>query len=417
MGKITRLLPALLLCVSVLQCSDTVTDPADQPPRALTPAEIETVSAFNDFGFELFGEINETDEGDTNVFVSPLSVSMALGMTMNGARGTTEQAMKSTLEFASMDMADINEAYQGLMDLLPGLDPEVLFQVANSIWYRMGEDIREEFLGACRTYFDADVTEIDFGSPGAAPTINGWVDEKTHGKIKKIVPDPVPADIVMYLINAIYFKGTWTEEFDPSLTHDDTFNLRKGGQVPCRMMARPEAGEMVEFEYFADSEAEVIDLPYAKGWYTMTLVLPREGVDFENLIAGIDGERWKAWADSLSIHEGRLLMPKFETTYEIELKDALSALGMGPAFTPAADFSGMRESGGLWIDKVKHKTYVKVDEAGTEAAAVTSVGMVDSVDPDTFVMHINRPFLFAIRERHSGTILFIGKIVNPGYPQ
>jgi len=415
MGKITRLLPVLLLCLGMLHCSDTVTDPGPEPPRALTQAELETVSAFNDFGFNLFRQVIHEDEGDTNVFVSPLSVSMALGMTVNGARGTTEQDMKSTLEFGTMDIADINEAYRGLMELLPGLDPEVLFQVANSIWYRMGEDIREEFISACQTYFDAEVTEISFGDPAAGPTINAWVDDKTNGKIKKIVPDVIPEDIVMYLINAIYFKGTWTDEFDPALTRDDIFYLPKSGETSCRMMARPDAGEMVEFEYFADAEAAVIDLPYAKGFYSMTLVLPTEDVDLEDLIAGLDGARWKAWTDSLSTHDGRLLMPKFETTYEIELKSALSALGMALAFTWDADFTGMRETGGLWIDKVKHKTYVKVDEAGTEAAAVTAVGMVDSVDPDTFIMHINRPFLFAIREKHSGTILFIGKIIDPGY--
>ncbi len=415
MGKISRLLLFLLLCTGFLHCSDTVTDPGPEPPRALTQAEIQTVSAFNDFGFNLFRRIIEEDEGDTNVFVSPLSVSMALGMTINGARGETEAGMKNALEFESMDIADINEAYQGLMELLPGLDPDVAFQVANSIWYRLGEDIREEFLGACRTYFDADVTGIDFSSPDAAPTINGWVDEKTNGKIKKIVPDPVPAAIVMYLINAIYFKGTWTDEFDPDLTEDDTFFLAKGGQAACRMMSRPEAGEMVEFEYFRDGEAEVIDLPYARGYYSMTLVLPGPDTDLETLIASIDADKWDAWAESLATREGRLRMPKFETTYQIELKSVLSSLGMGLAFTPAADFSGMRESGGLWIDKVAHKTYVKVDEAGTEAAAVTAVGMIDSVDPNTFNMYINRPFLFAIREKHSGTIVFIGKITNPGY--
>jgi serpin B len=279
----------------------------------------------------------------------------------------------------------------------------------------MGEDIREEFLGACRDYFDAEVTEINFADPAAGPTINAWVDDKTNGKIKKIVPDVIPADLVMYLINAIYFKGTWTEEFDPRLTDDDIFYLPGGGQAPCRMMARPEAAELAEFEYFADDDVQVIDLPYAEGYYSMTLVLPVDGVDLESLIAGLDEVRWTAWTDSVKTHEGRLLMPRFETTYEIDLKDALTSLGMGLAFTWDADFTGMRESGGLWIDKVKHKTYVKVDEAGTEAAAVTAVGMVDAVEPDNFTMHINRPFLFAIREHHSGTILFIGKIVDPGY--
>jgi len=416
MGRPARLLPILLLCVNIIHCSNTVTDPGPDPPRALTQAEIETVSAFNDFGFKLFRQVIHEDQGDTNVFISPLSISMALGMTVNGARGETEQGMKSTLEFGSMDMTDINEAYQGLMELLPGLDPEVLFQVANSIWYRMGEDIREEFLGACRDYFDAEVTEINFADPAAGPTINAWVDDKTKGKIKKIVPDVIPEDLVMYLINAIYFKGTWTDEFDPALTRDDAFYLPRGTQTTCRMMSRPEDGQLAEFEYFADDDVQVIDLPYARGFYSMTLVLPADGIDLEGLIAGLDADAWRAWTDSVRTHEGRLLMPRFETTFEIELSQVLSALGMALAFSWDADFTGMRESGGLWIDKVKHKTYVKVDEAGTEAAAVTAVGMIDSVDPDTFVMHINRPFLAAIREKHSGTIVFIGKIIDPGYP-
>jgi len=399
--------------MAVLHCSDTLTDPKDEPPRALTPAELETVDAFNDFGFELFRQVIQEDEGDTNVFVSPLSISMALGMTVNGARGNTEQAMKSTLEFGSMDIADIDEAYQGLMELLPGLDPEVLFQVANSIWYRLGMDIRQDFLSTCETYFDAEVTGLDFNSPGAAPAINTWVDDKTNGKIKKIVESPIPSEMVLYLINAIYFKGTWTEQFDPELTRDDLFRLPGGNQVPCRMMARPGPGEKIDVDCFCDSEVTIVDLPYADGWYSMTVVLPQTGGDLDDLIAGLDGEKWNAWMERIGAHEGILLMPRFETTYEIKLKDALTALGMGLAFEPGyADFSGIIDGIPLWIDEVKHKTFVRVDEAGTEAAAVTSVSLPTSAG---FSVHLNRPFLFAIREKHSGTILFIGKMVNPGY--
>ncbi len=412
MGKLHRLLPVLLLCAVIFQCTYTPIDPDDKPPRALTQAELQTVSAFNTFGFELFRQVIQEDEGDTNVFVSPLSVSMALGMTMNGARGATEQAMKSTLEFGSMDIADINEAYQGLMELLPGLDPEVLFQVANSIWYRLGMNFRQEFLSTCKTYFDAEVAGLDFSSPGAAPAINTWVDEKTNGKIKEIVEDPIPFDIVVYLINAIYFKGTWTDQFDPELTRDDLFTLPGGDQVTCRMMVRPGPGETTVLDCFYNDEVRIVDLPYADGWYSMTVVLPEVGVDLDNLIAGLDGQKWNAWMEGIGTHQGILLMPRFETTYEIELKDALTALGMGLPFTFAADFSGMVNGGGLWIDEVKHKTFVRVDEAGTEAAAVTSVSGATSTG---FFVHLNRPFLFAIREKHSGTILFIGKITNPGY--
>jgi serpin B len=398
----------------MLHCSDTVTDPDPdpEPPRELTQAEIETVNAFNEFGFELFSEINRVDQGDSNMFISPFSVSMSLGMTMNGARGTTEDAMKSTLGFGSMDMVDINEAYEGLMELLPGLDPDVLFEIANSIWYRVGDDIREEFLNTCGAYFDADVAALDFGSPDAASTINEWVDDKTNGKIEKIVSSPIAPHIVMFLINAIYFKGTWTEEFDPSLTEDDLFTLPSGEKVPCRMMRRPGPGEEAEFECYSDGEVHVLDLPYADGWYTMTIVMPWPHVEMDNLIAGLDVEKWNGWTASLMADKGTFAMPRFETTYEIELKEALAAMGMEIALDQGADFSGIRETGGLWIDKVKHKTYVRVDEAGTEAAAVTATIPVSSIGCS---MRVDRPFLFAIREKHSGTVLFIGKIVDPGY--
>jgi len=412
MVKITRLVPVLLLCAIVLQCTSTPVDPDDDPPRALTQAEIETVNAFNDFGFELFREINKADDGDTNVFVSPFSVSMSLGMTMNGARGTTEEAMRSTLGFASMDMADINEAYRGLMKLLPGLDPDVLFEIANSIWYRAEDNIRQEFFDVCQAYFDADVTGLDFSSPDAASTINAWVDDKTHGKITRIVSSPIAPHIVMFLINAIYFKGTWTEEFDPSLTEDAGFTLPSGEEVTCRMMRRPGPGDEAEFECYSDGEVHVIDLPYADGWYTMTVVLPWPHIDLDALIASLDTEKWNDWTASLITDDGTLFMPRFETTYEIELKEALAAMGMEIALNQGADFSGIRETGGLWIDKVKHKTFIRVDEAGTEAAAVTVTIPVESVGCS---MRVDRPFLFAIREKHSGTILFIGKITDPGY--
>jgi serpin B len=418
MDKMARLLPILLLCLGMLHCSDSVTDPGSGLPRALTLAEIKTINAFNDFGFDLFRQVIQNDEDEGNVFVSPLSVSMALGMTVNGARGETEEEMKSTLQFGSMDITGINEAYLGLMELLPGLDPEVLFHVANSIWYRMGKNIRQEFLSACQDYFDAEVTELDFASPDAGPTINAWVDDKTNGKINSIVPDTIPGDIVMYLINAIYFKGTWTYEFDPQITEDDVFYLPDGAQTTCRMMARPDEDERAKFKYFADNDVQVIDLPYADGFYSMTLVLPADGVDIGDLIADLDAARWKTWTNSLSARNGRLLMPRFETTYEREIVNDLTSLGMRLAFTWGADFTGMCKDGDLRIDGVKHKTYVKVDEEGTEAAAVTSSVLEvygGGVDSNPFRMYINRPFLFAIREQNSGTILFIGKIVDPGY--
>jgi serine protease inhibitor len=403
----------IALSLVLASCGDRVCSPGKGLPRDLSPAEQQVVQAYNAFGLKIFREIVATGT-DENVFISPASVSMALGMTLNGAEGATEEAMKSTLEFAGLTMEEINSSYRGLIDLLVALDPGVVFGIANSIWYRSGEDILEPFIDDCTTYFDAEVSEMDFADPGAADVINAWVSAKTRGRIEEIVAKPIDPAFVMFLINAIYFKGTWTYQFDPDLTRNADFTGPDGTARPCRMMEQPEPGEISEFMYFSDGALEAVDLPYANGWFTMTILLPPEGTKIGDFIAGLTPEAWNAWLGGLGPHEGSIAMPRFKMEYSQRLDEVLSALGMGIAFTDAADFSGMRATGGLLISEVKHKTFVEVNEEGTEAAAVTEVGMGDTAMPDVFAMRVDRPFVFAIRERHSGTILFIGKIGDPG---
>src|SRR5437773_651127 len=219
--KLLRL-PAIVLVLFAVACSK---DPVGPPPRitalprALTTQEGQLIQADNRFAIKLLKQAT-ADTHDTlpNLFVSPLSVAMALAMTYNGAATTTEAAMRSTLELDSMTVGEVNEANQSLIALLRGLDPHVQFQIANSIWYRLGFAVEQPFLDANRTYFNARVDSLDFTSPAAAPTINTWVDQQTHGLIHEIVPDPLPGDALMYLINAIYFKGDWTRQFDRHLT-------------------------------------------------------------------------------------------------------------------------------------------------------------------------------------------------------
>jgi serine protease inhibitor len=420
MNRMTMVIVLACICGVIGGCTDTGVCPDDDSPRPLTASERQVVNSYNAFGLNLFKEIAEQEADTTNVFTSPVSVSLALGMTLNGAAGTTEDAMKSTLEFPDLEMDDVNECYSSLINLLTGLDPEVQFDIANSVWYRSGFVFEEDFLDRCRTYFNAEVTGLDFGRPDAANTINAWVDEKTNGKINKIMNPPIHPLTVMFLINAIYFKGTWTYEFDPDLTGDDVFILPDGSAAPCSMMQRPGPDAVCEYSYFSNDELQAIDLPYADGWFSMTVVLPRPGVDIGSLIAGLNEEAWEVWTGSLAPQEGHLLMPRFEIEYGLLMNDVLTALGMGIAFDSAeADFTRMhRQARELWlhISKVMHKTYVKVDEVGTEAAAATSVEMqIESTHPDLFEMRVDRPFIFAIREHHTGTILFMGKIVNPGH--
>lgn len=394
-------------------CAEGSIDPLTGLPRELSIAEQRLIEADNTFAFSLFREINrQQEEAGQNVFVSPLSVAMALGMTYNGAGGTTRAAMAEALALQGMSIEEVNQAYRDLIDLLRGLDGRVEFKLANSIWHRPELTPLPSFLQVNQQFFDAEIRALDFAAPNAAPTINGWVDQNTNGKIKTIVPEPVPDQIVMYLINAIYFKGDWTYQFDKSRTKDQPFHLADGGQVMAPMMSREEKHQV---RMFSDADVTVVDLPYSRRAYVMTVVLPRDATDAEPLAAELSQERWNAWIGSLDSTSILVSLPKFTLEYAVRLNDLLKALGMAEAFDPcSADFSNMfagAKPGDFYIDDVRHKAFVDVNEEGTEAAAATSVGVGFTSAP--IRIEVDRPFIFAIRERLTGSILFLGKIMNP----
>ena len=375
--------------------------------RALTVSENAIVDADHRFGLNLFRALSE-DDAEENVFVSPLSISMALGMTLNGASGETYEAMKETLELNGLSEQEINESYQSLIELLQGIDPKVVFEIANSIWYRQGFDVEPDFVDVNESYFNAAVEALDFGSPEALGTINGWVDEKTHGKIEKIL-DRIDPSHVMFLINAIYFNGTWTYEFDEDETRERPFTGLDGSPSNVPMMA-----QQGDLPYFETDAFQAVDLPYGDSLYSMAVILPREGEDVDALISGLDEETWDDWMGRFDTRDVTLQLPRFELEYEKTLNDVLSALGMEIAFGGAADFSRIRRGGGLWIDYVKHKSFVEVNEEGTEAAAATVVAIIECAGcgGGSVSMTVDRPFIFSIRERSTGAILFIGKVVS-----
>ena len=399
---------SLLLAALLLQCADKIFDPVKMPEkRDLTSFEKQLVQSGNVFGIELFKKINEFEQ-DKNIFISPLSVSMALGMTLNGADGTTFEAMQSTLELGGMSQTQINESYQSLIELLSQLDPKVIFNLANSIWYRQGFQVEQEFINVNQTYFDAAVRELDFGSPEAVKIINGWVNDKTNGKIEKIVEKITP-DIVMFLINAIYFKGTWTYEFEKNKTKDDQFTIPGGSTVPVKMMVQEG-----DFNYLENEDFQAINLPYGDSDFSMLVILPGSGKTTETIIDQMSTTKWQEWIGAFDTVGVKLEMPRFKLEYKLSLVDVLDALGMGIAFDLGrANFSRIIKNAGLYISEVLHKTFVEVNEEGTEAAAVTAVIVSDSAVGGSPVMRVDRPFLFFIRENRSQTILFMGKIVEP----
>jgi len=383
------------------------------PPqmRPLTATEQKLVQANDGFWLKLLKEVNKKD-AEKNVFISPLSVSFALGMALNGAEGETYDAIQSTLGLDGMTRDEINSSYRSLMQTFSTVDPKVQMQIANSIWYREGFSVEPAFLDVNRTYFDAVVRALNFSSPDAARTINAWVQEKTNGKIVKIVEPPISAEIVMYLLNALYFKGTWTYQFKPEQTRDEEFTLKDGSKVPCRMMNQESSLSLYPAQDF-----QAIDLPYSYRIYSMTVLLPRAGQDINEFISSLTQTEWQQITENLKEQNIFLSIPKFKLEYDLDLKDPLKALGMEIAFDPLrADFRRISQmvyqmGERLYISEANHRTFVEVNEEGTEAAAVTSIGIgVTSAPPS---IRVDRPFLFLIRERSTGTVLFVGKVMNP----
>ena len=414
--KRVSVLLVLLISILLLQCSKNPTgnkqDIPEEPIPDLASVEKRLIESDNKFGIKLFKEIIR-EESDSNVFISPLSVAMALGMTYNGAAGETQKAMQQALELEGFTLQEVNQCYQHLLESLAQLDPKVEFGVANSIWYRESEGRRvprEEFLSLCDEYYNALVHGLDFNDPSSADTINMWVEEETNGRIKDLVRKPIGYTTLMFLINAIYFKGTWTYEFDPEETADAWFYLPDGPKKRCKMMKQRSL-----FEYLENDTFQAIDLPYGDGDFSMTIFLPRWGISVNSLITELNQDNLNDWISCFESDSVDLYLPRFKLEWGQKLNDVLSGLGMGVAFGEFADFSRMYEGGPVWISEVRHKSFIEVNEEGTEAAAATVVVMVESAEPMGLMMEINRPFLFMIRENVSGTILFIGKIVDPGY--
>ena len=405
---------AIALVFLSLSCAKEPFEPAPVRitalPRALTASEQRLIDADNRLALKLLKQVTtETRDTLPNLFISPLSIAMALGMTYNGAAGTTEEAMRATLELDSMTLEEVNEANRSLIALLRGLDPSVRFQIANSIWYRQGFVVEPPFLDATRTYFDARVEALDFSAPDAAQTINDWIKQQTQGLIPTVVPNQIPIDVLMYLINAIYFKGVWTQQFDKARTLPRPFRLADGTSVDVPTMTYADQGNI---RTKVTGNALVVDLPYGGQAFSMTIVLPRDGSTVEDLVAGLTLEQWREWTTDLDSARAELFLPKFKLENNLTLKPALQALGMAVAFSDFADFGRMTPDA-VTIYDVLHRTYVDVNEEGTEVAAVTVtvVGPTCACEPEP--VRIDRPFVFALRENLSGTILFMGVIRDP----
>jgi serine protease inhibitor len=404
-----------IIIIYLLTSCSTTTSPLDVKkestlPRALTSTEKSLIEADKNFGLKLFQSINESTTSD-NIFISPLSVSFALGMTLNGANGQTYEDMKSTLELNGLTEQEINEAYKSLIDLLLNLDEEVIMEIANSIWPREGYPILPSFMEINQKYFYSEAKPLDFNRTDAVDIINAWISENTRGRIKDML-DYIDPYAVMYLINAIYFKGTWTYQFDEESTQIDNFYTTPDNPNECQLMKI--SGTWL---YSHNDFVEMVDLPYGDSLYSMTVLLPAANQTINEFIMQMTPEKLEQYFQNLNYKFGTITMPKLKLDYIQLLNDVLINLGMEIAFDPdAADFSRINGYGGLYINRVIHQSFIQIDEEGTEAAAATIVEicLTSALPGNTgFHMYVNRPYIFIIRERVKNTILFIGKITKP----
>jgi len=374
------------------------------------------VEANTKFGFKLFSKLIGKDD-KKNVFISPASISFALAMTYNGAKGSTQQVIGRTLGLEGINIQEVNTSYRSMLSALNNPDSPVQLMIANSLWANKDFRFYADFLERTKTYYHAEVENLDFADSASPSKINRWVNEKTRGKIHGIV-DRIDEDAILYLLNAIYFKGNWSNKFDEKLTEEKDFNLTDGRKKKVRMMTQ--GGR---YQYLRGNNFQAVSLPYGSGRISMYIFLPDSGIGLKGFYQySLSSSNWETWMSEIRSMQGSIHLPRFRMENDFILNEPLKSIGMDEAFSKGkANFHAMcelRSDQNAYISEVKHKTFVEVNEEGSEAAAVTSVQIqvetagIGAVEP-RFDMIVDRPFFCAIRDNKTGMLLFLGSIEEP----
>jgi len=408
MKKTIQLL--LIVAIATISCTTqndpVIAVPKDAEPLALKVGMDKKVNQDNEFAFDLLKQ-TITSSGETNVFISPLSVSIALGMAWNGALGPTKTEMETALKMSGMQSGDINDYYRLMQTTLPAIDPTTKLSIANSLWYKTGFPVKADYLKVNSDYFGAYIKALDFKQLWAVDTINNWCAKKTNDLIKKPL-DQIPQDAVMYLVNAIYFKGIWRKHFDKKDTKEADFTTDSGSKLKVNMMYQKDT-----FAYATDDYAQYLDMPYGNKAFSMTILLPHDGKTTDDVLNNMNAENWNDLMKRLSNKEVEVYMPRFRSQNKFILNEPLMNMGMKTAFSVSANFRNIADTD-LMISRVIHDTYIELTEEGTEAAAVTIVEIMTTsmpVEPPvTPVFRVNKPFVYVIREKSTGVILFAGKM-------
>ena len=409
--------PTVLLLIMIFMCTgyscqqEEISDNENKIIR-LDTKSAQLIEADNTFGLEIFQKIRKESDKE-NLMISPLSISVALAMAYNGAANDTKTEMEKAMKLNGLTAEQINNSYQNLIEALQSLDEDVVFEIANAIFYADGFTVKPGFLDINQTVYDAEVKKLNFGLTSSVDEINGWVAEKTHDKITKIIEMLNPLDR-MVLLNAIYFNGIWKNKFDEEGTHLLPFTPSDGTSLEVPMMRKEE-----KLQYSANSLFQAVKMPYGKGQYNMVVFLPADGKNSQDVIDAFSGSKWESWMNGFETKDHVVVtMPRFKFAFEIGLIKVLEQMGMVKAFQPeTADFSKITEED-LYISSVIHKSFIDVNENGTEAAAVTAIVFATTSagnEPPKTYFTVNKPFVFAITENDTDAILFLGEVNRPEY--
>lgn len=410
-------LPMILFILMIAGCGTTEPTVTSGSLKISTDVEYgkadfqKIIEPSNELGWKLLPAVEPNEEG--NRFITSPSLFMALSMVHNGADGVTEEEISNVLEVPGMKAEELNQTNASLMNQLASDSEAIQLSIGNSIWLNESYQFQEEFAKNNENYFNAKIEEIDVTDNESGDRINGWVEDSTNGKIKEMMEAPLDPKLVTVLLNAIYFKGDWQYPFEEEGTSEQDFHLTDGSLKKMPLMTLYE-----ELPYLETDDFQAVSLPYGEGEMSMKAFLPKEGTSLSDFEKSLTGENWDKWKKAFWELEGTLRLPKFQLEYEVEMNDALKGLGMASAFDRfTAEFPQMvkKEDEELFISKVKQKTFLDINEKGTEAAAATSIEIVEESGSSElpFEMLVDRPFFITIEDMETGLILFMGAIEEP----
>ncbi len=396
----------VLLIILPAGCSQDKNTPAPVEGKPIH-LSARVASQTTDFAFDLLRKLDGSEPAQDNIFVSPLSLHIALGMLLNGAEGETREGIIKTLKADQSSVEELNNAYKTLLKELPEADSKVQLAIANSMWYRQGFAVKQSFKEVLADIFDSQIYAEPFDG-STVKQINQWASDNTQGKIDKVIDD-IGGDMVMFLMNALYFKGDWKYTFDKKQTQDWNFQLAGGSEKKVKMMFTES-----DLRSYTSDDFTAVELPYSSGQFNLTLFVPHNGKDLHTILQEFGDAKWQTVQAGLVERGIKVGLPKFTLDYEIRLNNVLSEMGMSRVFGDNAELGGIADAR-LRVSFVKQNTFLGIDEEGTEAAAVTTIGIeLTSVGPGTRQTVIaDRPFFFVISEKTSNTVLFTGRIMNP----